>query len=53
MGEYKMAENYRGPVAFSFDPPDAFWTDENNFEKFVISCFKNIDNCSEDNDYSI
>lgn len=48
-----MAENYRGPVAFSFDPPDAFWTDENSFEKFVISCFKNTDNYSEDNDYSI
>ena len=45
-----MAENYRGPVAFSFDPPDAFWTDENAFEKFVIACFKGID--SEDNDYS-
>ena len=28
--------NYRGPVAFGFDPPDAFWTDENTFEKFVI-----------------
>ena len=32
-----MAENYRGPVAFGFDPPDAFWTDENAFEKFVIA----------------
>lgn len=49
-----MAENYRGPVAFSFDPPDAFWTDKNSFEKFVISCFKNIDTgTSEDSDYSI
>ena len=45
-----MAENYRGPVAFGFDPPDAFWTDENAFEKFVIACFKSND--SEDNDYS-
>ena len=27
-----MAENYRGPVAFGFDPPDAFWTDENAFD---------------------
>ena len=45
-----MAENYRGPVAFGFDPPDAFWTDENAFEKFVIACFKGND--SEDNDYS-
>lgn len=43
--------NYRGPVAFSFDPPDAFWTDENTFEKFVIDCFKGNDN--EDNDYSV
>lgn len=45
-----MAENYRGPVAFGFDPPDAFWTDENAFEKFVIACFKGND--SDDNDYS-
>ena len=45
-----MTENYRGPVAFGFDPPDAFWTDENAFEKFVIACFKGND--SEDNDYS-
>ena len=43
--------NYRGPVAFGFDPPDAFWTDENAFEKFVIDCFKSND--SEDNDYSV
>lgn len=46
-----MAENYRGPVAFGFDPPDAFWTNENAFEKFVIDCFKSND--SEDNDYSV
>ena len=45
-----MAENYRGPVAFGFDPPDAFWTDENAFEKFVVSCFKNAGDT--DNDYS-
>lgn len=45
-----MAENYRGPVAFGFDPPDAFWTDENAFEKFVVSCFKNAGDA--DNDYS-
>ena len=41
--------NYRGPVAFGFDPPDAFWTDENTFEKFVIDCFKGIS--PEDNDF--
>lgn len=46
-----MAENYRGPVAFGFDPPDAFWTDENAFEKFVIDCFKGTD--TYDEDYSV
>ena len=46
-----MAENYRGPVAFGFDPPDAFWTDENTFEKFVIDCFKGTD--TYDEDYSV
>ena len=44
-------ENYRGPVAFGFDPPDAFWTDENTFEKFVIDCFKGMDGSPEDNDF--
>ena len=44
-------ENYRGPVAFGFDPPDAFWTDENTFEKFVIDCFKGTN--SYDEDYSV
>ena len=43
--------NYRGPVAFGFDPPDAFWTDENIFEKFVIDCFKGTN--SYDEDYSV
>lgn len=43
--------NYRGPVAFSFDPPDAFWTDENIFEKFVIDCFKGMDGSPEDTDF--
>lgn len=43
--------NYRGPVAFSFDPPDAFWTDENTFEKFVIATFKGTD--TYDEDYSV
>ena len=43
--------NYRGPVAFSFDPPDAFWTDENAFEKFVIATFKGTD--TYDEDYSV
>ena len=43
--------NYRGPVAFGFDPPDAFWTDENTFEKFVIDCFKGTN--SYDEDYSV
>ena len=43
--------NYRGPVAFGFDPPDAFWTDENAFEKFVIDCFKGIS--PEDNDFGV
>ena len=43
--------NYRGPVAFGFDPPDAFWTDENTFEKFVIDCFKGI--LPEDNDFGV
>lgn len=43
--------NYRGPVAFSFDPPDAFWTDENTFEKFVIATFKGTD--AYDEDYSV
>lgn len=46
-----MAENYRGPVAFSFDPPDAFWTDETAFEKFVIATFKGTD--TYDEDYSV
>ena len=46
-----MAENYRGSVAFGFDPPDAFWTDENAFEKFVIDCFKGTD--TYDEDYSV
>lgn len=31
---------YRGPVAFGFDPPDGFWTNENAFESFVLSCFR-------------
>lgn len=43
--------NYRGPVAFGFDQPDAFWTDENTFEKFVIDCFKGTN--SYDEDYSV
>lgn len=43
--------NYRGPVAFGFDPPDAFWTDENTFEKFVIATFKGTD--AYDEDYSV
>ena len=43
--------NYRGPVAFGFDPPDAFWTDENTFEKFVIATFKGAN--SYDEDYSV
>lgn len=43
--------NYRGPVAFRFDPPDAFWTDENTFEKFVIATFKGTD--TYDEDYSV
>lgn len=48
-----MAENYRGPVAFSFDPPDAFWTDENAFEKFVIACFKGMEGAPEDDDFGV
>lgn len=48
-----MAENYRGPVAFGFDPPDAFWTDENAFEKFVIACFKGMDGAPEDDDFGV
>lgn len=48
-----MAENYRGPVAFGFDPPDAFWTDENAFEKFVIACFKGMNGASEDDDFGV
>ncbi len=48
-----MAENYRGPVAFGFDPPDAFWTDENTFEKFVIACFKGMDGAPEDDDFGV
>lgn len=45
--------NYRGPVAFGFDPPDAFWTDENTFEKFVIDCFKDKDVAPEDDDFGV
>lgn len=48
-----MAENYRGPVAFGFDPPDAFWTDENAFEKFVIACFKGMEGAPEDDDFGV
>lgn len=48
-----MAENYRGPVAFGFDPPDAFWTDEDAFEKFVIACFKGMDGAPEDDDFGV
>ncbi len=48
-----MAENYRGPVAFGFDPPDAFWTDEKAFEKFVIACFKGMDGAPEDDDFGV
>ena len=48
-----MAENYRGPVAFGFDPPDAFWTDENIFEKFVIDCFKGMGESPEDTDFGV
>lgn len=48
-----MAENYRGPVAFGFDPPDAFWTDENAFEKFVIACFKGMNGATEDDDFGV
>lgn len=48
-----MAENYRGPVAFGFDPPDAFWTDESAFEKFVIACFKGMDGAPEDDDFGV
>lgn len=43
--------NYRGPVAFGSGPPDAFWTDENTFEKFVIATFKGTD--AYDEDYSV
>ena len=45
--------NYRGPVAFGFDPPDAFWTDENTFEKFVIDCFKGMGGSPEDTDFGV
>lgn len=48
-----MAENYRGPVAFGFDPPDAFWTDESAFEKFVIACFKGMEGAPEDDDFGV
>lgn len=44
-------EKYRGQVAFSFDPPDAFWTSEDAFEKFVLSCFK--EQGVEDEDLSV
>lgn len=43
--------NYRGPVAFGFEPADAFWTSKNTFEKFVISTFKSTDAYEED--YSV
>lgn len=43
--------NYRGPVAFAFDPTDAFWTNKNTFEKFVIETFKNTDAYDEDYSY--
>lgn len=43
--------NYRGPVAFGFEPADAFWTNKNTFEKFVISAFKGTD--AYDEDYSV
>lgn len=43
--------NYRGPVAFGFEPADAFWTNKNTFEKFVISAFKSTD--AYDEDYSV
>lgn len=43
--------NYRGPVAFGFEPADAFWTNKNAFEKFVISAFKSTD--AYDEDYSV
>lgn len=43
--------NYRGPVAFGFDPADAFWTNKNIFEKFVIATFKGTD--AYDEDYSV
>lgn len=43
--------NYRGPVAFGFDPANAFWTNKNTFEKFVIATFKGTD--AYDEDYSV
>ena len=43
--------NYRGPVAFGFEPADAFWTNKNIFEKFVIAAFKGTD--AYDEDYSV
>ena len=43
--------NYRGPVAFGFEPADAFWTNKNTFEKFVIATFKGTD--TYDEDYSV
>lgn len=43
--------NYRGPVAFGFEPADAFWTNKNTFEKYVISAFKSTD--AYDEDYSV
>lgn len=43
--------NYRGPVAFGFEPADAFWTNKNVFEKYVISTFKSTD--AYDEDYSV
>ena len=43
--------NYRGPVAFGFDPANAFWTNKNTFEKFVIATFKGTDAYEED--YSV
>lgn len=43
--------NYRGPVAFGFEPADAFWTNKNIFEKFVIATFKGTD--TYDEDYSV
>ena len=43
--------NYRGPVAFGFEPADAFWTNKNIFEKFVIATFKGTD--AYDEDYSV